>query len=114
MKKKETNESTFRQTFSNEVSYRILFRTTHGLHRPDKNSAPEQLDKYCMKKLFFFFLVVIFQFSFSEYRRYYIDLNKLAFDNVEEHLLERVKRGMAQRYTYRECYLHWLKDFKIQ
>lgn len=32
----------------------------------------------------------------------------------EEHLLERVKRGMAQRYTYRECYLHWLKDFEIQ
>ncbi|RMX49737.1 hypothetical protein pdam_00008608 [Pocillopora damicornis] len=46
-----------------------------------------------------------------EYRHYYKGLDESAFDNNEQYHTEIVKRDMTQGYNFKECYLHWPRDF---
>ena len=42
---------------------------------------------------------------------YYKDLKRDNFSSDEAYLKERVKRGLAAGYTFRQCFDHWLEDF---
>ena len=55
----------------------------------------------------------LFQFSqMSSHQHYYIDLKRSDFASDDKYLEERVRRGLAAGYTFKQCYEHWLADFK--
>ena len=48
----------------------------------------------------------------SSHQHYYIDLKRSDFASDEDYLAERVRRGLAAGYTFKQCYEHWLADFE--
>jgi len=48
----------------------------------------------------------------SSHNHYYIDLKRSDFETDDKYLEERVRRGLAAGYTFKQCYEHWLADFK--
>lgn len=47
------------------------------------------------------------------HRFYHIDLKRDDFACDEDYLLERVKRGMAAGYTFKQCHSHWPLNFAM-
>ena len=56
---------------------------------------------------------MVFFFSpMSSHDHYYKDPKRSDFESDEKYLEERVKRGLQARYTFQQCFEHWLEDFK--